>query len=208
MFQEYSKNNRDTIRRAFRIPPIFVGSTQDYTRATAESSRRLADEQIFEPERTEFDRLINRIIFPAMGIVYHRFQSNTPNTTDNAQLVRILAGAEKTGGMTPAIARVMIENILGLDLPPFPRDFPQNMPFSLTMAEAVKNKADPTEPGQQVTALKQLETLGILGDSGEVTFSLEDLEDENVAKGAEKLLALNRAAEIIWRGQGSKMAEK
>lgn len=208
MFQDYSKNNRDTIRRAFRIPPIFVGSTQDYTRATAESSRRLADEQIFEPERTEFDRLINRIIFPAMGITYHRFQSNTPNTTDNAQLVRILAGAEKTGGMTPAIARVMIENILGLDLPPFPKDFPQHMPFSLTMAEAVKNKADPTEPGQQVTALKQLEALGIIGGDGEINFDLEDFEDGNIAKGAEKLLALNRTAEMLWRAQGSKMASE
>lgn len=211
MFQDYSKNNRSSIRRAFRLPPIFVGVSEDYTRATAESSRRLADEQIFEPERAEFDRMMNRIIFPAMGIVYHRYKSNTPNTTDNTQLVRILAGAEKTGGMTPEIARVMIEDILGIDLPPFPKGFPSSTPFSLTMAEAVKNKADPTEPGQQVTAMKQqaevfkqLESLGIIGENGEVDTEVdeEDLAGDSIMKTASKLLALQRATELLWRVQG------
>jgi capsid portal protein len=99
---------------------------------------------------------MNRLFFPEMGIQYHRFRSNSPNTTDNTQLVAILSGAEKTGGMTPRIARNMLEEILGDELPQFPKDFPADLPFSMLMAEAVKNKADPTEPGQQVTAIKRL----------------------------------------------------
>lgn len=156
LFQNYSDNNQDKIRRVWRLPPIFVGRTDDYTRSTAESSRVLADEQIFAPERDEWDELMNRIIFPEMGIIYHKYKTNTPNTTDNTQLVKILGGAEKTGGMTPRIARVMLEDILSVELPDFPKDFPADIPFSLTMAEAVKNKAEPTEPGQQLTALKRL----------------------------------------------------
>lgn len=156
LFQNYSDNNQDKVRRAWRLPPIFVGRTDDYTRTTAESSRVLADEQIFAPERDEWDELMNRIIFPEMGIIYHKYKTNTPNTTDNTQLVKILGGAEKTGGMTPRIARVMLEDILSVELPDFPKDFPADIPFSLTMAEAVKNKAEPTEPGQQLTALKRL----------------------------------------------------
>ncbi|MGW8177937.1 MAG: phage portal protein [bacterium] len=164
LFQNYSRNNQDKIRRAFRLPPIFVGRSDDYTRATAESSRRLADEQVFAPERDEFDCLMNRIIYPEMGIRFHKFKSNSPNTTDNEQLVKILAGAEKTGGMTPAIARLVLADILSQDIADdFPKGFPTNVPFSLTMAEAVKNKADPAEPGQQVTALKTLSALQ--GDS-------------------------------------------
>jgi capsid portal protein len=158
LFQNYAKNNQDNIRRAFRLPPIFVGRTDDYSRTTADTSRRLADEQVFAPERDEFDNFINRRLFPAMDIVYHRFKSNTPNTTDNAQLVKILSDAEKTGGMTPRIARMVLTDILGRELPDFATDdrFDPDMPFSLLMAEAVKNKADPAEPGQQVTALKRL----------------------------------------------------
>jgi capsid portal protein len=204
LFQTYSNNNHDKIRRAFRLPPIFVGQAADYSRSTAESSRRLADEQVFGPERTEFDEVVNRLLFPEMGVIYHKFKSNTPNTTDNTQLVKILGGSEKTGGMTPRIARFMLEDILGIDLPDFAPKFPADIPFSLTMAEAVKNQAQPTEPGQQVTALK---ALGLVTDDGEVDLSelgLEDLDEddpESVMEVAKRLLALNRAAEITWRKQ-------
>ena len=159
LFQQYSKNNQDKIRRAFRLPPILVGRADDYTRATADTSRRLADEQVFAPERDDFDDMLNRIIFPAMGIKYHKYHSNSPNTTDNSELVSILAGAERTGGMTPRIARMILEDVLSIELPDFPTDFPQDLPFSMTMAEAVKNQAQPTEVGQQVTALKTIEML-------------------------------------------------
>ena len=126
---------------------------------TADTSRRLADEQVFAPERDDFDDMLNRIIFPAMGIKYHKYHSNSPNTTDNSELVSILAGAERTGGMTPRIARMILEDVLSIELPDFPTDFPQDLPFSMTMAEAVKNQAQPTEVGQQVTALKTIEML-------------------------------------------------
>jgi PBSX family phage portal protein len=205
LFQNYSEKNHDKIRRSFRLPPIFVGQSSDYSRSTAESSRRLADEQVFSPERSEFDEIVNRFIFPEMGVIFHKFKSNTPNTTDNTQLVKILGGSEKTGGMTPRIARYMLEDILGIDLPDFASGFPADMPFSLTMAEAVKNQAQPTEPGQQVTAIKTLKALGMLDDEGELDFDalgLEDLNEddpESVIDVAKKLLALNRAAEITWR---------
>jgi len=205
LFQNYSENNQDKIRRAFRLPPVFVGRAKEYNRAVAESSRRLADEQVFKPERDEFDEYMNRYIFPEMEVVYHKYKSNTPNTTDNAQLVKILGGAEKTGGITPRIARVIMEDILGIDLPDFPDEFPADVPFSMTMAEAVKNQAQPNEPGQQVTALKTLKSLGII--DSEENIDLSDLEIDNididdpesVIDVAKKLLSLNRAAEILWR---------
>ena len=188
LFQNYSKNNQDKVRRAFRLPPLFVGRADDYSRATAESSRRVADEQIFAPERSEFDSHMNRIMFPEMGIVHHEFKSNSPNTTDNAELVRILAGSEKTGGMTPRIARSILEDILGVELPPFPKDFPADEPFSMTMAEAVKNKADPTEPGQQVTALKMVDDLT---KSDISLYTEEDI--------VERLIKANQLIEERWR---------
>ena len=194
LFQNYSENNQDKIRRAMRLPPIFVGRSDDYTRATAESSRRLADEQVFSPERDEFDEMMNRLILPAMGVRFHRFKSNSPNTTDNTQLVKILSGAEKTGGLTPKIARSILEDILGIDLPDFPPGFPADVPFSMTMAEAVKNQADPAEPGQQVTALKALESLGILGGDGEIF----DEENDDDLTAVKKLAHLSATVEELW----------
>jgi PBSX family phage portal protein len=164
MYQEYGKGNRERVRVSYRLPPIFLGRSSEYNRSTAETSRKLADEQTFNPARDDFDDFINRILFPEMGIVFHQYKSNSPNTTDNSELVKILSGSEKTGGMTPRIARVVLADILGVDLPSFPEGFDPDIPFSLTMAEAVKNQADPTEPGQQLTALKRLQMLGDLTD--------------------------------------------
>ncbi len=191
LFQNYSDKNQDKIRRAFRLPPIFVGRADEYSRATAESSRKLADEQVFSPERNEFDELINRIIFPEMGVLYHKFKSNNPNTTDNAQLVKILAGAEKTGGMTPRIARAVLADVLSQDLPEFPADFPADVPFSLTMAEAVKNESDPAEPGQSVTAIKVLKTLGLWNDE-------EDADDDEPAMLMKVMKRIDQM-EADWR---------
>jgi PBSX family phage portal protein len=190
LFQNYSGNNQDKIRRCYRLPPIFVGRSDDYTRATAESSRKLADEQIFAPERMRFDDMMNRVLFPAMGIIFHQYKSNTPNTTDNTQLVKILASAEKTGGVTPRIAKLILEDIMGMELPDPDESFPLDVPFSLTMAEAVKNQAEASEPGQQVTALK---ALGFLTDDD------GDLDDEATADAAERLLFLNKRVEKLWR---------
>lgn len=173
MFTEYSKANQDKVRVSFRLPPLFVGRSSEYSRAVAETSRRVADEQIFAPERAEFDSYINRILFPAMDVLYHEFRSNSPNTTDNNELVKIVSGAEKTGGMTPRIARSVLSDILGdIELPDFPEDFDPDIPFSLTMAEAVKSLgvgsgADKTEPGQTVTALKTVGALLGEGAGGE-----------------------------------------
>jgi PBSX family phage portal protein len=195
LFQKYSKNNQDKVRRAFRLPPIMIGSAEDYTRSTAETSRRLADEQVFAPEREAFDDIVNRLLFPDMGITHWKFRSNTPNTTDNVELVRILGGAEKTGGMTPRIARMMLEDILGQELPLFPSEFEEkaDLPFSLLMAEAVKNKADPSEPGQQVTALKAVELIDRL-TTGDVSADDEATLFETVAKGSTYLDAKWRKA--------------
>jgi capsid portal protein len=198
LFQEYSKSNQDKVRRAWRLPPILIGKSEDYTRSTADTSRRLADEQIFEPERQEFDSFVNRRLFPAMGIVFHKFKSNSPNTTDNAELVKILSGSEKTGGMTPRIARMILEDVLGQELPEFPADFPADSPFSLLMADAVKNKADASEPGQQVTALKRVVDYFASPDVVECTGCGEAVElaqDDPVSY----FLNLHRALETQWR---------
>ncbi len=202
LFQNYSAANHDKIRRAFRLPPILVGISADMNRAVADTARRLADEQVFAPERQVFDELMNRKILPEMGIVYHEFKSNTPNTTDNAQLVRILGGSEKTGGMTPAIARAVLEDILGKDLPPFPKDFDSHSPFSLLMAEAVKNAGVESPAGQQVTAVKILKALGILGgdDDDDDSSDMTETMESTIAK----ITKMHAAAEILWRSQGGK----
>jgi PBSX family phage portal protein len=195
LFQNYSGNNQDKIRRAFRLPPILVGKSEGVTRATAEASIMLADKQVFAPERDSFDAVMNRMIYPDMGVCYHKYKSNSPVTTDELTLVQLMSGAEKTGGMTPRIARAILAAILNEDIQDdFPDGFDPDKPFSLQMAEAVKNQADAAEPGQQVTALKVLKSLGI------------DVDAYGQGKDAFAafMVDVNKALEGDWRHEASK----
>jgi PBSX family phage portal protein len=154
MFQGYHDDCRGSIRRSWRLPGLIVGDSKEWTGAAIDGARRFSDETIFAPMRSQWDRFINRLLAPELDWLYHSLVTITPNTTDNQVLALILNNMEKTGGLTPAISRRILEKILGESLGSFPEDFKSDVPFSLTMAEAVKNMADPAEPGQQVTAIK------------------------------------------------------
>lgn len=143
LFQEYDKNNADKIRRVFRLPPIFVGRSSDYNRGTAETSKKLAEEQIFSPEREEGDRQLNMLL-AAMGFKFWRYKSFSPNVTNDNDLVRLLSSIEKTGALTPNLAREIVGDIMNKELSLYDKEkhgFDPEVPFSLTMAEAAKNLA-------------------------------------------------------------------
>ena len=172
MFQDYSENARASIRRAFRLPEILVGRGEAAGGVVVAASMKLADEQVFAQDRDLFVDWINRRLLPEMGISGHELQLNSPNATDPDTLVRLLQAAERTGALTPAISRMIMERILSTKFADFPADFRSDVPFTLTMAQAVKkvndsgannptgetepettsNGADPKEPGQTVTA--------------------------------------------------------
>jgi PBSX family phage portal protein len=88
LFDNYDRTNREKIRSSFRLPPIFVGLTSDYTRATAHESRSIAEEQVFAPERADHDFVINRILFSAMKVRYWKYRSLSPDTND----IEVMAG--------------------------------------------------------------------------------------------------------------------
>lgn len=190
MFQEYDKNNAAKIRKSWRLPPIFVGSADDYSKATAEESRKLADEQVFRPERDMFDTHMNKFLLPEMGVLYHSFLSNGPNVTDDQDLIAVLVAAERTGGLTPRIAREIVGDVLNRDIGQVnPSKIDPDIPFSLQVAEAVKNAAatqtGTPEIGSQATALKSIGYRELLAAA---LLGRDDLEAE-----LEKLLTARKS---------------
>lgn len=135
LFQEYDKNNQNKIRQAWRIPPIFIGRADDYTRATADASRRIGDEQVFAPEREAVDWFANQLNM-SMGARFHLFKTKTPNITDNNELVKAMGIAEKSGGMTPRRANVLLEDIFDGTIGPLPKGIDPDIPYSLQFAWA------------------------------------------------------------------------
>lgn len=75
MYSKYDQQCEDHVRVGFRLPPLFVGKAIDYTYATAVVAYQVAEAQVFQPERAEFDDLINSTIIKAMGLKTLKFKS-------------------------------------------------------------------------------------------------------------------------------------
>lgn len=82
MFSSYDTSCGEHIRKAFRIPPLLLGTSTDYNRATAEAAIQAAENQVFQPERFVFDEVINTTIIKALGAKKYRFRSLSMNISD------------------------------------------------------------------------------------------------------------------------------
>lgn len=70
MFENYDSKCEGRVRSAFRLPPMFIGKAEDYSFATAYTSYTLAEAQVFQPEREEFDTIINTTIMAELSSDY------------------------------------------------------------------------------------------------------------------------------------------
>lgn len=127
-------------RRGGRV--LVSGNSEDFTGRTIEASRKLADEQVFTPERQRVDRFYTRDVLTRLGIIWSTFKSLSPNVTENADLIKLLPLAEKTGSITPRIGRDIMGIVLNRDLGEVDPDvLDPDKPFSLTLAELMKDKS-------------------------------------------------------------------
>lgn len=99
MFQKYDVAAEDHVRVGFRLPPLFLGKAADYNFATAQTSYMVAEAQVFQPERSEFDELINKTLIKALGFKTLKIRSNpiTLKSVEN-QLAGITLVADKVAG--------------------------------------------------------------------------------------------------------------
>lgn len=157
MFAGYDEANRAKILSAFRLPPILVGHSLDYNRATSDTALYMAEEQVFRPERSGFDFWQNRDLTPNLGTRLTSITSLGPNVTRNEDLVQLLQSGNESGAMTPNIARKIMADILEQEIPLIPEPW-GDVPFQMTMAQqqaimmqlmSIAQGVDPNAPPEQ-----------------------------------------------------------
>lgn len=135
MYTKLDDNGQKKVIRAFRLPQLFVGREESVTKASGVVSRQLANEQVFAPERRVVDWFMNRILVD-MGARFHVFKSKSPNITDNAELIRLMLAGEKSGGMSPRRADLIMADVMEMPLGPLPSGIDPDTPFSIQFAQA------------------------------------------------------------------------
>ena len=111
LFQNYDERNIDKVGASFRMPRILRGESKDFNRAVADAQMRFCEDQVFQPERAEFDHFMNHRLLPDMGIRMWRFKSQSPITRDPERLTDSIERLVRVGVLTPEEGRVLAADV-------------------------------------------------------------------------------------------------
>ena len=115
MFENYDIRCEERVRAAFRLPPIFVGKAQDYSFATAFASYTVAEAQVFQPERDEFDEIINNTVMRELDDS-GEYQYRSLPLTVNDVAVQLEAVGVVSADLTAEQRVMAVNEITGLSL--------------------------------------------------------------------------------------------
>lgn len=163
LFQVYDERNIDKVGAAFRLPRLIRGESKDFNRSTAESALRFAEDQVFQPARDEFDFLINRKLFTAMGIRFWRFRSQTPVTRDPERMTAMVERLVRVGVLTPEEGRFLASDIFNREFRKISDDWVKR-PITLTLAGIQTGVEDLRGRGEQGSILDDARKLLRLRD--------------------------------------------
>lgn len=135
LFAEYDKENQAKLRSSFRLPPGLVGRSEDYTYATAQASIDMAENQVFGPERQDFDDVMNTKVLTYEGRMpkFYRFRSNVAKLSDAQSIMNAMANLNTMGAITPNFAITQVRELFGINVPLIKEEW-GNVPFELVRA--------------------------------------------------------------------------
>lgn len=150
MFQKYDERNMDKVGGAFRLPRLLRGESKDFNRATADAALRMAEDQVFQPLRDDFDFSINTSILPELDAKYHSFRSNSPLTRNPETMGKLVAELVKQGVLTPGEGRELASDIFNRDFVTI-KDAWAKQPMQFTLAGIQTGQAAPAAKGMLTT---------------------------------------------------------
>lgn len=115
LFLEYDDKVREKVLSSFRLPPVYVGLSQDYNRSTVEEAKRIAEEQVFQAEREALEDLFNRHLLASYQLKEVKIEVRGPELSNDALIIETLdkLGARFSNNEVRAIAGKLV----GMELP-------------------------------------------------------------------------------------------
>lgn len=119
---EYDQKSRDKLRSAFRLPPLYTGEAQDYNKATADTARKITEEQVFQPERKLITGKLNALFLNDLEIHKVELQLKGPDFRDPIEIAKVLTPFINAGAVSPNDLRDLAGRILGKTLEEWPEE--------------------------------------------------------------------------------------
>lgn len=158
LFQKYDERNMEKIGNSFRLPRLMRGDIRDFNRATAQAALRFVEDQVFQPERNEFDAAFNRRVLPELDIRLWKFRSNGHQTRDPDTVAEIAAKLVRNGVLKPNEARTLVSDVLPQDFEPVDEQWakipPQIFVASISAGEIVDEELDASATEEEMQQLQ------------------------------------------------------
>ncbi|KAB2907424.1 MAG: phage portal protein [Kofleriaceae bacterium] len=133
LFQLYDERNIDKVGATFRLPRILRGDGRESNRATADAALRFAEEQVFQPERDEFDHGMTQLLLNELGIRFWKFRSQAPIARDPERMTEMVERLVRVGVLTPEEGRHLAGDIFNREFRVIGDDWTKR-PITLTLA--------------------------------------------------------------------------
>jgi PBSX family phage portal protein len=138
-FLKYIADCASNVRSSFRIPPLFVGRAEDHSFATAKTSFAVAESQVFGPERTSMDDVIDHAILSSLRATHWTYRANPPSISDPQEVIDALRAFNEMGAMTPNTAIDLANEVFDMGIPRIMEEW-GNFPFAVVSALAVAGR--------------------------------------------------------------------
>lgn len=181
LFKDYIGSSDEKVRSSMRLPPVYIGSAKEYNRASAFASMLVADQQIFTPERDDWDTMFHHIVISGYNPKYWRYKSLGPVLSDPQEVSRIVTTLSREGGLTANVAIKLANRYLDADIEIVTEEW-GDLPFAIIMQYI---KAGKTVKGLDIF-VEQIEDVGTNGLDDEDL----DPEDETADTAAKRGIAM------------------
>jgi len=117
LFLKYIAAQHKIIRGVWRVPPLLMGHSDDYSYATAYVSMTMFEDQVCAPERGRFDSFMNLRVFPQIGVSSWLYESKGVKSGQMAEIAALVNAGVAAGAGNPNVWGQVIGDQLGYDIP-------------------------------------------------------------------------------------------
>lgn len=164
LFLEYDDKVREKVLSSFRLPPVYVGLSQDYNRSTVEEAKRIAEEQVFQAEREALEDLFNRHLLASYQLKEVKIEVRGPELSNDELVIEALykLGMRFSDNEVRAVAGKLI----GLELPVLQGE-QHELPQGAQAVQATIQDAQGAELSKEITnVMKDVrESLDVVNDT-------------------------------------------
>jgi PBSX family phage portal protein len=133
MFGDYIDKSSKYVRQSFRLPPLLIGTSESYSFASSKTSRLIAEEQIFKPERLTEDEQLSATLFGHLP--EWKFRTKGPEVIRSDEVASLFAHLTNSGALTVNDAVDIANKMFDLKLERRVEDWAE-LPLAIVLALA------------------------------------------------------------------------